>query len=89
MPEDVNIVRSILKTVDDFLDNIGLGRPLEKVVDFLEATAPAKLARRVGLPPAPGELADQAASELIRSAETMTPPRPPSPEELRRRITGR
>jgi len=83
--EKVNIVKSVLSTVDDFLDNIGLGRPLEKVIEFFEATAPSKIARRLGLPPAPGELADQAVSELIRSAEAMSPPRPPRLEELLRR----
>jgi hypothetical protein len=59
MSEKVNLVKSAFKTVDDFLDNIGLGRPLEKIIDFFEATAPSRFAKKAGLPPAPGEFVDQ------------------------------
>ena len=82
---EVNIIKSVAKTVDDFLENIGLGRPLERLIGFVDATAPARVAKKVGLPPAPGEVADQAAKELIRSVETMTPPRPPRIEEVFKR----
>jgi len=66
----VNYIASWAKTVDDFLDNIGLGRPVTKIVDFFEVTAPAELAKKAGLPPAPGEVIDSAVAEFLRDIET-------------------
>jgi hypothetical protein len=65
MSERVNYIKSYAKTIDDFLDNIGLGRPLEKIVDFFEATAPSRLAKKAGLPPAPGEVVDSIVGSVL------------------------
>jgi hypothetical protein len=74
MSEGVNLVKSLAKTVDDFLDNIGLGRPLEKLVDFFEATAPSRLAKKAGLPPAPGEVVDSAVGSALHEVRKAPAP---------------
>jgi hypothetical protein len=84
MSERVNLVKSLAKTVDDFLDNIGLGRPLEKLVDFFEATAPSKLAKKAGLPPAPGEVVDSSVGSAIKGIEESKVP--PVFEEVKRKV---
>ena len=84
MSEKVNLVKSLAKTVDDFLDNIGLGRPLEKLVELLEAAAPSKLAKKAGLPPAPGEVADSAVGSAIKGIEESKVP--PVFEEVKRKV---
>jgi hypothetical protein len=84
MSERVNLVKSLAKTVDDFLDNIGLGRPLEKLVDFFDATAPSRLAKKAGLPPAPGEVVDSVAGSVTKGIEESKVP--PVFEEVKRKV---
>lgn len=84
MSERVNLVKSLAKTIDDFLDNIGLGRPLEKVIEFFEATAPSKLAKKAGLPPAPGEVADSAVGSAVKGIEESKVP--PVFEEVKKKV---
>ncbi|MCL7388725.1 MAG: hypothetical protein LZ173_02145 [Thaumarchaeota archaeon] len=84
MSEGVNLVKSLAKTIDDFLDNIGLGRPLEKVIEFFEATAPSKLAKKAGLPPAPGEVVDSSVGSAIKGVEESKVP--PVFEEVKRKV---
>jgi hypothetical protein len=84
----VNYVRSFAKTIDDFLDNIGLGRPLEKIIDFFEATAPSRIARKAGLPPAPGEAIDSIVGHAIHELSKAKVPKPfEEVEETIKRIT--
>jgi len=84
MSEGVNLVKSLAKTIDDALEGIGLGRPLEKVIEFFEATAPSKLARKVGLPPAPGEVIDSVAGSAIKGIEESKVP--PVFEEVKKKV---
>jgi hypothetical protein len=65
MSERVNLVKSLAKTVDDFLD---------KVVDFFEATAPSRLAKKAGLPPAPGEVVDSAVGSALHEVRKAPAP---------------
>jgi len=84
----VNLVRSIAKTIDDFIDNIGLGRPFEKVIDFFEATAPSRLAKKAGLPPAPGEVVDQLVGSALYEIHRAKLPEPfkETFEEIKKRV---
>jgi hypothetical protein len=72
----INYARSLAKTIDDFLDNIGLGRPVEKIIDFFEVTAPSRLAKKMGLPPAPGEAIDSIVGHVIHELSKAKVPKP-------------
>ena len=89
MPEEkVNILKSIADTIDDIWDSIIGGRPVSRLIEIAENIAPAKVARKLGLP-APGDLPDKVAQDLESAVKTGTIPKPPSPEEIRRKILGR
>lgn len=89
MPEEkVNILKSIADTIDDIWDAIIGGRPVSRAIEILENIAPAKVARKLGLP-APGDLPDKVASDIEAAVKAGRLPMPPSPEEIRRRVLGR
>lgn len=75
----INIVRSIAKTIDDLLYNFGLGRPLESLMDFLDAISPhTVLTDKLGIP-APGDIATEVAEKITYAVKGGRLPRP---EEL-------
>ena len=82
--EAINYIKSHAKTVDDFLANIGLGRPLERIINFFEVTAPSRIAKKLELPPAPGEVVDMIVESAERGIEEMK--LPPVGEEVKKRI---
>jgi len=90
MPEEekVNILKSIADTIDDIWDSVIGGRPVSRIIGIIESIGPAKISRKLGLP-APGDLPDKVAQDLETAVKTGTIPKPPSPEELRRKILGR
>jgi len=67
---EVNLIKSLARTVDDIVDNLVGGRPASKIVDLLEDVAPANLVRRAGLP-APGDLVENAAQQAERLANRL------------------
>ena len=73
---EVNLVRSIAKTVDDALDRLGLGKPVTALLDFLYDISPKSvLTEKLGIP-APGDVVEQVRQQIRSAFKTGTLPRP-------------
>jgi len=73
---EVNIVRSIAKTVDDALERLGLGKPVTALLDLLYDISPKSiLTEKLGIP-APGDLAEQAKQQIRTAFRAGTLPKP-------------
>lgn len=76
--DQVNLVKSVAKTVDDLVDAVLGGRPATRLLGILEGIAPANVVRKLGAP-APGDVVDQAVAQVEHAVKSGTPPVPPAP----------
>ena len=63
-------IRGIVSIPDDVLEKLGLGRPLNAILDVLEEVSPQGIADKLGIP-TPGEIAETIHDEITRSVRRL------------------